>query len=295
MMVDRVLNNLSMQTRRILSLQDQLATGLRVTTPSDDPIAARRGVNTRMLIGKNEQYLSNIAAAGPPLNETVTTLETVNEVVNRVYELTLQGANGTMGDEELGLIAEEVNQLLESMLQHANHRTNDRYVFGGTRTLQEPFAATRDADGMITGVTYQGNDEHMEVAISDSATVVVNETGADAFLANEDIFAVLIGIRDDMMAGDQTSLQQVRLVQIEGVQEQTMASMARVGSLQNRLERTSVDTEDFNFQLQELMSDTLDADFAEVIVNLNSQNNTFQAALNAAGQVIQPSLLDFIR
>ena len=53
-MVQQVLNNLHGQNRRILQLQDQLATGLRVTSPTDDPIAARRAINTRGLIAENE-------------------------------------------------------------------------------------------------------------------------------------------------------------------------------------------------------------------------------------------------
>lgn len=294
MMVNRVLNNLSRQTRSILTLQDQLATGLRVNTPSDDPIAARRGVNTRMLMGKNEQYITNIAAAGPALTETETVLETMSDVTMRAYELTLQGANGTIGDEEMALLAKEVDQLLESAVQNANHQTSNRYIFGGTRTSEEPFEVTRDADGMITAVAYAGNDEHAEIAIADNANVNINETGADAFLADQDIFAMLIGIRDDLLTGDSASLQEVRLVEIETAQDQLSASLARVGAIQNRLERASSDTEDFNGQLEELLSDTLDADFADVIVHLNATNNAYTAALNAAAQVIQPSLLDFI-
>jgi len=44
-----------------------------------------------------------------------------------------------------------------------------------------------------------------------------------------------------------------------------------------------------------VISDNIDADFAEVALNLNAQTNAFQAALNAGSRVIQPSLLDFIR
>jgi flagellar hook-associated protein 3 FlgL len=47
--------------------------------------------------------------------------------------------------------------------------------------------------------------------------------------------------------------------------------------------------------LTEVVSDNIDADFAEVTLNLNAQTNAFQAALNAGARVIQPSLLDFVR
>ena len=177
----------------------------------------------------------------------------------------------------------------------ANHQTNGRFIFGGTRTSASPFEATRNADGDITAVTYVGNDEPIHVAISDGTNVVANETGADAFVGAQDILQLLIDIRDDMLAGNQVSLQEVRLAELDGSCDQLLVAMARIGSIQNRLERTGVDIDDFMIDYRELLSDTLDADFGDVVVRLNAQSNAYQAALNAAARVIQPSLLDFIR
>jgi len=98
-----------------------------------------------------------------------------------------------------------------------------------------------------------------------------------------------------LLAGDQASLQNARLTELENARAQLGQALARIGARQNRGQRTTVEIEDFVLSSQELLSDTIDADFAETIVNLNAQNNAFQAALSAAAQVIQPSLLDFIR
>ena len=45
LLIDRVLNNLTLQQRRILALQEQLATGQIVNRPSDDTLATRRAVS----------------------------------------------------------------------------------------------------------------------------------------------------------------------------------------------------------------------------------------------------------
>ena len=60
MLVQRALANINKQSLTILDLQTQLATGLRVNAPSDDPIDALRHLSTRAAIAKNEQYLENI-------------------------------------------------------------------------------------------------------------------------------------------------------------------------------------------------------------------------------------------
>ena len=56
LMVDRVLRNLNRQSREILKLQEQLATGQRVNRPSDDPLAVRRAVNAQAQAGRRAAH-----------------------------------------------------------------------------------------------------------------------------------------------------------------------------------------------------------------------------------------------
>ncbi|MBM3290709.1 MAG: flagellar hook-associated protein 3, partial [Candidatus Hydrogenedentes bacterium] len=294
-LVQRALANLRYQSNRIVDLQTQLASGLRVNSPSDDPIDARRAINARASIAKNEQYVQNIASAGPRLEETVTSLQTLTENILRARELTLRGANGTNDQRALDIIAEEINQILEGAVNTANHQTGSAYIFGGTRTTQPPFEVTRNASGDITAVTYVGNDEDIRASIGDGIDVVINEPGSDVFQSSQDVFQTIIGIRDDLLAGNQTSLQTVRLGELETIRQQLGQGIARVGAVQNRFTAAEAELDDFRIQLQQLLSDSIDADFADVVLNLNAQSNAFQAALNAASRVIQPSLLDFIR
>ncbi|HRI86897.1 MAG TPA: flagellar hook-associated protein FlgL [Candidatus Hydrogenedentes bacterium] len=294
-LVQRALTNLRNQSNRIIDLQTQLASGLRVNQPSDDPIDARRAINARAAIAKNEQYVQNIASAGPRLEETVTSLQTLTENLLRARELTLRGANGTNDQSSLDILAEEINQILEGVVNTSNHLTGNAYIFGGTRTTQAPFEVTRDVNGDITAVTYVGNTDDISASIGDGVQVVINEPGSAVFQGAEDIFQTLINIRDNMLAGDQASLQNARIAELETIRNQIGQGIARIGAVQNRFSAAEAELEDFQLQLQQLLSDSIDADFADVVLNLNSQSNAYQAALNAASRVIQPSLLDFIQ
>ncbi len=294
LLTQRTLSNLNRQLREILVLQEQLSTGQRVNRPSDDPIDARRAVNLRSLITENEQYLSNIGDVTPFLSETATELQRVVDIIQRGRELTLQGASETNGQDQLDAIALEINQLLEDTVVAGNHQTNDRFIFGGTRTLSSPFEAARNGAGDITAVNYVGNGEAINVLISDGNQVTINEPGSSSFRDDADIFQTFIAIRDNLRSGNQAALQG-NLDQLDDAQDQVLLAEARVGATQNRLERVAGSTEDFNVQLQRVLSDKVDADLAETIVNLNAQQNALEAALNAAGRVLQPSLLDFIR
>ncbi len=287
------LQNLNGQIKKILELQEQLATGLKVNSPSDDATATGQAISARTAIAKQEQYLANMSAVGPQLSESESVLDTVIDVMQRAYELTTEGANGTFSQTQLDEIATEINQLLETVVSEGNHITDNRYIFAGTRTLQAPFEATRDADGNITAVAYVGNDESIEVAIGDNVSLVVNETGYDAFQSTQDIFQLLIDIRDDLSTGDQGSLSEVRLAEIDTAIDQLLMSLTRVGSIEARIESTTASAEDSIIRLKEVLSDAIDADYAETVVNLNVQSNAYQAALDAASRVIQPSLLDY--
>ena len=279
--------------RRISGLQERLAPGLRVNRPSDDPIDARRAMNLRTIIAKNEQFQTNISDSSPHLDESASILMNVVDIILRTLELTTQGANETLRQEQLNAIALEIDELLETVVVAGNHRTNNRSIFAGTQTLSDAFNVTRVA-GQITAVTYAGNDQSIEINISEGIRTKINVTGADTFQANVDIFAVLIGIRDDLLAGDQASLQIVRLAELEAGREQTLMAVAQIGAIQNRLERVSNDLQDFNIEFQELLSDKIDADFAETVLGLTVAETAFRAALNATARVLQPSLLDFI-
>ncbi|MFO7976017.1 MAG: flagellar hook-associated protein FlgL [Candidatus Hydrogenedentota bacterium] len=293
-LIDRSLRHINLQSSRLLGLQEQLASGLRVNRPADDPIAARRAVNTRSWLEKNEQYLANINFVTPVVEETNASIETALSYFNRAWELTVQGSNGTYSQTQLDNIALEIDQILEGIFNTANHETNDRYIFSGTRTSAPPYEATRDANGEITAVTYVGNTEPIRVAVSDLLNLQYNEPGATVFSENQDIFQTLIDVRDNLRAGDQTAIQSLRLPEMETVQGQLVSSLARVGSVQNRLERTTEEYENFNLQLEIHLSDLVDADFAEVVTELNAQTNAFQAALYAASQAVRPSLMNYV-
>lgn len=296
LIADRTLNNINDNLVDLLRLQDQLSTGRRVNAPSDDPLDARRAINARTAIGVNEQFLTNIENVGPQLLETTNATQTALDVLQRVRELAIQGGSDTNAPEQLDIIAVEVNELLESFVEQANAETNERFLFSGTRTKTPAFSVTRDpGSGEITAVTYEGNTDTIEFAVAQDVNVEINEIGSAVFQGSQDIFQTLIDLRDNLRAGDRASIRDFRIGELDVGQDQLLSSLSRVGSLQNRLDRLQQNIDDGIVRLQELLSDTIDADFAEVIVNLNTQSNAFQAALNAGARVIQPSLLNFVQ
>ena len=294
-LVSRTLSNIARQMQRVGEYQERLGTGLRVNTPSDDPLEARRAITTRVLIGKNEQYINNIQAVDPQLLEPATSVHAVVDMIHRARELTLQGATGTNAQPQRDSLAMEISQLLESVLAEANHQTDGRYIFAGSRTLGEAFTAVRDVDGQIVSVAYNGNNVVSKVAVSEGITLDVNVPGDEVFQGTTDIFQTLIGIRDDLLAGNQNNLNTIHLDNLSTSLDQLLQIEARVGSVQNRADRLTHDMENAVLRLQELLSHSIDAEYSDTIIKLNAHSNALTSAMQAGARVLQPSLLDFVR
>lgn len=294
MLTQRTLSNINSQLLRLARFQEQLSTGRRVNRPSDDPIDARRAIEIRTTISQSEQFISNITDARPHLVESEAMIQELVNIVLRAQELTIQAGNDTNSQQQLDFMAIEIDQLLEAATVSANHRTSGRSIFAGTRTLADAYSVTRVA-GEITAVTYQGNTQNIDITVSPGAPVTINIPGSKVFQSTVDIFAVLIGIRDDLRAGNKVSIRTTRLDELEAGASQLLQSEARLGAISNRFDAVTNNAEGFVLELQRVLSDKVDADFAAVMVGFNTEQNALQAALNAAARVIQLSLLDFIR
>lgn len=290
----RTLRDLNASFARVANLQEQLSTGRRVNRPSDDPLDARRAISISTRIGKNDQFISNIQNVSPQLEGTGIALLNSVDILQRAQELAIQAANETVDIDSLQNIALEIDQLLEATVVEANRRINDRSIFAGTRTIADAFDVTR-VGGEITAVTYAGNSNSIEVEIAESVRTAINEPGDDAFLGTVDIFQTLIALRDDIRAGDQDAVRNTGLPALEDGIEQLLLSSARIGSIQNRIERVENTTSAEQIELQAQFSERVEADFATTVLNFNVQQNALNAALGATARVIQPSLLDFLR
>jgi flagellar hook-associated protein 3 FlgL len=295
LLTNRTLLNINSQLRELASIQEKLATGHRVNRPSDDPIDARRAIEIRAQIRQNEQFLDSIESVTPLLAETESVLRGANNFLLRAQELAIRGANETLSQIQLDQIALEINQLLEQTIVEANRETNGKHLFGGTRTLTTPFVATRDINNEITDVTYAGNSEVIELSFSAAGSTPINEPGDAAYINGTDVFQLLIDIRDELRAGDQTTIRAARLDEIKSAQQQILNSVAKLGAFSNRIERVSNSVQDLVINFEEQLSNKIDADYAETVLDFNIRQNAFEASLNAAARVLQPSLLDFVR
>ncbi len=161
-----------------LNTQQQISTGRRVLTPSDDPIASTRILQLQQDISLREQYQSNVDAAKNRLNLEESILEGVTENITRIRELTVNAGNGSMTLEDRTYIAAEIEQRLAALQDLMNTKdASNTYIFSGFKGETIPFE--QRAGG---GVIYKGDDGERSLNISNSTTVQTNDTGKALFV-----------------------------------------------------------------------------------------------------------------
>ncbi len=179
---------------------EKISTGKEITRPSDDPPNLVRLFRFHNQQDRVEQYQKNIDSGRNFLQNAEGILDEVTDLTQRVRELGVRAANDSLGAGERNLIAEEVNERLEELVDIANSRLGGRYLFGGTETQngEDLFSVERDGEGNIIDVTYNGDMNQMENEVGEGEMVVSNLAGHEVFQAsNQEITGGMVFDVDD--------------------------------------------------------------------------------------------------
>jgi flagellar hook-associated protein 3 FlgL len=171
-------------------LQNQLSTGRKVLTPSDDPVASTRSIMVGQSKSKNEQYMSSQDIASSQLALTDSMLGSTGDVLQSIIDGVIQAGDGTYTDSERQTMAKDFQQRLDTLVDMANSKSaSGDYIFGGYRTNEPPFKKVDQlADPTTNPVTplmyasYQGDNGALQLQLASTAKVAVTEDGNDVFI-----------------------------------------------------------------------------------------------------------------
>ncbi len=169
----QIMNNIQKSRSELSTLQNQASTGKRITKPSDDPIGATKVLSNRGEIKNLEQFERGAQNARLFLETTESVLAQLSESIVRAKELALQAANDTNGGSPREMIGAEIEQINGAVMEMANRRIGERYLFAGHKTLTQPF--TKDGE-------YSGDDGEMKIGTNKGHFIAMNLSGDKVFL-----------------------------------------------------------------------------------------------------------------
>lgn len=171
-------NGLLDQQAQLAKTQNQMSTGKKVVTPSDDPAGAAHILQLQHSIDVTSTYQKNIDSANAALGSEENALSSGTDILQRARELTVQANSSVLGDQDRQAIVQELQQLITGLQGIANSQDgNGDYLFSGFKTGTQPFSLT------ATGANYAGDQGQRFLQIGSDRQVAVGDPGYDVFMA----------------------------------------------------------------------------------------------------------------
>ncbi|WP_263261024.1 flagellar hook-associated protein 3 [Pseudomonas sp. RIT-PI-S] len=157
--------------------QEQISSGKRIQTASDDPIGASKLLQLRQQSTVLDQYSANITSANNSLLSEESVLKNITTALQRAGELALEAGNGALTDDDRASIGSEIGQIKDTVYGLLNTKdANGQYLFSGSKTTTQPYSLNSDGT-----YTYQGDETQLSLQVSDTLSVATNDTGFSIF------------------------------------------------------------------------------------------------------------------
>jgi len=177
MMYGQTVGTILAKQAKLLHLQQQMATGQKLVTAKDDPVAAGAAVGLDRALAELERYGANANNVQSRLGLQENVLAQAGEMMARINELTVQANSGTMSDADRLAIGKEMASIRAGLLDLANSTDGSgRYLFGGTADGSAPFSVSGGS------VVYSGDQTQRRVEIAPEMTVADTQPGSELFL-----------------------------------------------------------------------------------------------------------------
>ena len=277
------------QEEELKTLQ-HIASGKKLNRASENPLDYQRVQQLKGEITENSDFSKSIETVLSEFNIAENSLNSLLSGLERASELAIQGANETNGANARNIMADELEEIFNGMINTLNTRHEGRYLFSGTATATQPF----DTLG-----NYAGNNSTVSVRISSTDTVVSNIPGDEiAFgpggVGAPDDFLDLVQDLITELRADNTAGIQANLPRLKPAIERLNGLIAGIGSKSVRMVNSLSLYQDFELNLQNTMSELEDADMAEEISLLNQNKISQEAQLRSQASISKQSLLDYL-
>jgi flagellar hook-associated protein 3 FlgL len=279
------------------TLQQQLATGLSVTNPSDAPATVGNVLNQTSEMQSLQQYSANNGTATAIAQQGYSSLTSLNSIATSASELATEGSAGTTSAATYQAYSAQVNQLINQAFQTANTQYNNQYIFGGSQTGSVPFTAHYDSNGNITSVTYNNDPNSAGISIptgegSTASPYTDGSTNTEiaGFITN------MIALRD-AMSGSSPSASDVQATQapLQASETNIINAVSGLSAVQGGIEADETLNQSRFTSLQSQVSGETSVDVATASVQLSQAQTAYQAALQSGAKMLQTSLLNYIQ
>ncbi len=269
----------------------EASSGQSVNTLSDNPVAAGQLVLNRAQIADVDQFSYSASTVQASMNTADSALNSVVSSLTQAISVGTEAAGGTLTSTQLQALSQQTSQIEQQVVALANTTYQGSYVFSGTAVTTQPYTL----DASTGAVTYSGNDDSNEVQVGEGQTVTLNLPGSTIFDASgADVFQSLASLTSAINSGNSTSIA-TAITSVQTALNNVMAQRSIYGVQLQDLSSDTTNLSQEELTLKQNQTSLIGANEAQVATNLSQAETTLQAAVEAASQISQDSLLNYLK
>ena len=279
------------QTQQQINTDEkQIASGLSVNVPSDNPAAAAVLVQNANQTSQADQFQRSVGSIQGEMQNADSALSSVTTALQQAISLGVEGANGTVNSADRAALTTQVEGIQSQLLSLANLTYQGNYVFGGTVTQTTPYVLNPSSP---SGVTYQGDSGVNRVTLGNQFSLQTNLPGSQLFSASgSDMFQSIQDLITSLQSGTGIG---AAVTEVSSAYNSIDSQRVFYGNALNQLDAQQTYLSSETTQLAQQQNTVGSADLTNVISNLTSSQTSIQATLEAIGQTAQINLFDYVK
>ena len=296
-----VLMELNIRNARAAHLEamEPLASGRRLNHLRDDPSKIAEFFRLQNDLARKEQYQLNINTARTRVTMTDAVLNETTELMNQVYELAIQGNDETLSTGQVATITSRIADLYDDIVDLANTKIGNDYLFSGYQSTTPPFSAT-GAALPAAQMQFDGDTNTQEIKVTSTRNVQVSLNG-DYFFTGDlqggssttDVFTSIQQLIEDLTNRDTVEIGNC-INDLQTSLDQFAEGRAIMGNSMQQL----VSADNFLATLElansERMATLVETDIAKATSDLSFREYVLETAFAVSRRVMEVSLTSFL-
>lgn len=162
-------------------LSEQVLSGSKINSITEDPIASVNILNTNRQIEQNDIFTQNVELAKSELSTLDDLMQLANGYLTTAWDKAVQANNQTYGKTSLEAIKIEIDETIKTMVDLANTEFNNNYIFSGANTKTMAYSIAENGDIIYNGTPMDNPDYIRQTEVADGVFEVINTTGDKIF------------------------------------------------------------------------------------------------------------------
>ncbi len=275
-------------------LSNELASGLRVTTLSVDPVAAAQGTLIGSSIAADDAYIQAASSAQSKLQLTDSALAEVVTQLTQAISLATSGGDPALSAANKQTIGQELSGIRDQVLSLANTQYLGQYIFGGSKGSTAPFVQTGPSNSATT--TYVGDQALQYTTTESGQRIQTNIAGSSVFTAPG---SSVLGALNKVVADFSSAAPGAQLAADAGALTSALgtvnAQRGIVDTSLTQVQAAGTYAQTDATQQTAAQSTLLDADAATVATQLSNAETQSAALSNTIANLAKGSLFDYLK